>query len=117
MKRNDWILLAILVAIAVFAIGLAYFVRGPSITEYPEDPVSCVAAGGRWEALGLAIEPSCNMPTSDSGQVCYSMDGCEGLCMVSDPEAGSGICSNYHRVVGCWPSIYNGQIMGTICID
>lgn len=106
----------------------------------PRSEEECEQAGGRWQQLGM-IGMGCNLPTTDGGQPCGTLQDCQGLCLPSDPrtmkevesgvqipdteyiqqvnESGrdiEGICSEWRSTFGCNVIVESGKYE-EICID
>lgn len=111
-----------------------------SSSSWPQSQEACEEAGGRWQQLGL-IGVGCNLPTTDGGQPCDTVQDCQGLCLPDDPntmnesesgvqipdtdyiqqvnESGRGIegvCSQWQSTFGCIVVVEAGRYE-EICID
>ncbi len=101
-------------------------------TELPKDQSSCEAQGGKWGRIGPSPVESCNLRTSDGGQVCSDSSECEGLCIAElSPQdyervrmsggkvviETKGKCAPWRITVGCNPVVTSGKVKGIMCID
>jgi len=90
---------------------------------------SCEAQGGEWDYIGLSISKMCNLPTSDGGTECNSMEECEGDC-IADLSAeemelvwngttvyATGICTHWQLSTGCFPFVVDGKVEVVTCMD
>jgi len=97
-----------------------------STFKFTNDKESCIKLGGKWEG---GIE-ECNMPTNDSGKVCFDSSECEGVCIaqLSQEEENkvvnkkeiinkAGKCSAYKDNYGCFPLVENGKVDKITCFD
>ncbi len=91
---------------------------------------SCQIQGGKWGRIGIALDESCNFPTSDSGKECSDSDECEGDCLaeLSNEERRKityndeiiytmGKCARMQRMAGCMARVKEGKVDSIICDD
>ncbi|MDE3090102.1 MAG: hypothetical protein KGJ80_12035 [Chloroflexota bacterium] len=101
-----------------------------SLVDLPKDKATCEAQGGKWGRIGLAPTESCNLPTSDGGQVCSDSSECEGLCIADLSPADrdrlirnkvtietKGRCARWRITVGCIPLVAEGKVKAILCLD
>ena len=101
-----------------------------SVIDIPKDPAACEAQGGKWSRIGLAPRESCNLPTSDAGQVCSDSSQCESTCLADLSRADQdrirkdkavietqGKCAPWQIVVGCLGVVTDGKVNQILCID
>lgn len=101
--------------------------RGEVLTVDDPDRVAAIAAcdacGGRWGAVGLSGNQTCDCPTTDAGQRCIRGSDCQGGCIRDGDElapAGEGgpvcapgeelrrwvgHCHDHQLMFGCHPRI------------
>ncbi len=59
----------------------------------------CEAAGGTWKRWGTQLPwDTCNFPTTDGRKQCTGAFDCQGDCITHDPNASSGMCSDWKQV-------------------
>jgi len=85
------------------------------------EQMECESKGGRWEKIGTALVPRCNLPTSDKGKDCQSNRECESVCLApkgaKQGEISTGKCYGWELKVGCYSSIDDGIVNPMICVD
>lgn len=87
-----------------------------SFALIPETKEECIAQGGVWDKIGMRPIESCNIPTSDGGEICTSSYQCEGKCIGEDATSTSGKCSEWKIIVGCNAFVENGHT-DVICAE
>lgn len=99
-----------------------------------KDKTSCEALGGSWGRIGLDVEESCNLPTSDAGKECLNSTDCEGSCIAELSKEDwdklwskvmgeeiiiytKGKCTPWKVTVGCHAFVEDGKVEWILCVD
>ena len=86
-------------------------------TTIPDNQQECESLGGKWGRPGIALNESCNLPTSDGGKWCTDMRQCEGACLAENEDSIFGKCTSWKMTVGCVNEMNDGRVWGTKCLD
>ncbi|MCX7589628.1 MAG: hypothetical protein N2Z85_01665, partial [Patescibacteria group bacterium] len=83
----------------------------PKKINLPETQDKCLKQNGIWKKWALAPKESCNLKTTDQGNVCFDNSECQGWCQVDKKTAKkSGQCSDRVMEFGCFEMMEKGKI-------
>ena len=98
--------------------------------KLPKNIGDCLKAGGVWKKLGPDPFETCNIKTTDRGNICHDSSECQGMCQVdltkeelSQGMRGKlftdkkrGVCSVWVVELGCRGIMKEGKAQ-VICIN
>ncbi len=92
-----------------------------SNTSSKDDPQACVARGGTMQRICLMGKLACVETYKDAGKTCTDKKDCSGQCRYSGKAApGSdvvGYCQRTTDPCGCFGTVADGKLEGTLCVD
>ncbi len=102
-------------------LGIGVFLVGCGDDKYVEERAACKDQKGAWRIWNNAQEgdPSCNLPTSDTGKICTDSSQCESWCWVASPTAQvgdetTGKCYKWQKTL-CMQEIKEGIVQTQWC--
>ena len=119
MKGKKFSLFLVLIVVLAVAVILVLTQNKPSVTSNQQ---LCEDAGGRWMIVENSpyAQPTCNLPTSDAGQVCTDSSECESYCQAEieaqTGSVGEGTCHDFmFSLTGCAQTVEAGIVQTTVC--
>jgi hypothetical protein len=88
----------------------------------PPDAQACAARGGTMQRICLRGELTCVETYKDAGKPCKDKTDCTATCRYRGPSrpVGSevvGECQRTSDPCGCFATVKNGKLEGTLCVD
>ena len=122
-----------LVALLIVALTLAACAPAESgstttastATVIPKDEQSCGVAGGTWRPVCMMGKPACVIKFADAGKTCRDGKECDGRqcryegkqALGMDGKEATGKCMALSDPCGCFTTVEDGKIQGTLCVD